>query len=84
MERVGADTEVEGFLAGDLDEVFVGADTGCFQRFGAQLFIFVRDQVDAERKLVDIGTLATEIEDSDLRVGHTTVESRLGVRLEID
>ena len=37
--------------------------------------------MDTERELVDIGTLATKIEDSDLRVGHTTVEARLGVWL---
>ena len=31
----------------------------------------------AEREFVDIGTLSSEIEDSDLRVWDTTVESRL-------
>jgi hypothetical protein len=31
--------------------------------------------VDAEREFIDIGTLAAEIEDADLRIGHTTVEA---------
>lgn len=39
--------------------------------------------MDAEREVVDVGTLATEIEDTDLRIGDTTVESGLGIRLEI-
>lgn len=37
--------------------------------------------MDAERELVDIGALTTEIEDTDLGVGYTTVEPRLGVWL---
>jgi hypothetical protein len=38
--------------------------------------------VNTEGKFVDICTLATEVEDTDLRVGYTTVESRLGIRLK--
>jgi len=37
--------------------------------------------VNAEGELVDVGLLATEIEDANLGVGHTTVEARLRVRL---
>lgn len=60
----------------------VGANTGGFESLRAQLFVLVGDHVDAEREVVDIGTLATEIEDANLGVGDTTVETRLGVRLE--
>jgi len=81
MVRVSADTKMESFLSGNLDEVLVGADTGGFESLGAQLLIFVRDEVDAEREFVDVGAFTAEIEDTDLRVGHTTVEARLGVRL---
>ena len=38
--------------------------------------------MNAEGKFVDIRTLATEVEDTNLRVGYTTVESRLGIRLK--
>jgi hypothetical protein len=31
--------------------------------------------VNAKREFVDIGTLSSEIEDTNLRVGYTTVES---------
>ena len=79
MVRVSADTHVETFLSSELDEVLVGADTGGFEGLGRQLFVLVGDQVDAKRELVDIGTLAAEIEDADLWVGHTTVEAALGV-----
>jgi len=59
----------------------VGANTGSLEGLRAQLFILVGDEVDAEREVVDGRTLSAEIEDSDLRVRHTTVEARLGVRL---
>ena len=35
--------------------------------------------MDAERELIDVCALATQIEDSDLCVGHTSVEARLRV-----
>lgn len=81
MERVGTDAKVETFLAGVLDEVLVGADTRGLEGLGAQLLILVGDKVDAKREVVDGGTLAAKIEDTNLGVGHTTVEPRLGVRL---
>lgn len=79
---MSADTEVETFLAGNLDEVLVGADTSGLEGLGTQLLILVGDEVDAEREVIDVGLLATEIEDADLGVGDTTVEPRLRVRLE--
>jgi hypothetical protein len=81
VERMGADAEVETLLAGVLDEVLVGADTGGLEGLGAQLLILVGDKVDAEGEVVDVGTLAAKIEDADLGVGDTTVEARLRVRL---
>lgn len=81
VEGVGADAQVETLLAAVLDEVLVGANTGGLEGLGAQLLILVGDEVDAEREVVDVGTLAAEIEDANLGVGYTTVEARLGVRL---
>lgn len=82
VERVGADAEMETFLAGVLDEVLVGANTGGLEGLGTQLLILVGDEVDAEREVVNVGTLAAEIKDLDLGVGDTTVEPGLGERLE--
>lgn len=48
---------------------------------GRKLLVLVGDQVDAERELVDTSTLTSQIENPDLRVGDTTVEARLRVRL---
>jgi hypothetical protein len=59
----------------------VGANTSGFESLGAQLFIFVGDQVDAERELVNVCTLSAKVEDSDLGVGDTTVESGLRIWL---
>jgi len=81
VEGVGADSEVETFFTGNLDKVLVGADAGGFEGFGTQLLVLVGHHVHAEGEFVDIGTLSSKIEDTNLRVGHTTVESRLGVGL---
>jgi len=81
VEGVGADAKVETLLAAVLDEVLVGANTGGLESLGAQLLILVGDEVDAEREVIDIGTLSAQIEDSNLGVGDTTVESGLGIRL---
>ena len=62
-------------------DVLVGTDASGFESFGTQLFVFVGDQVDAAGEFIDVGTLATEVENSDLGVGHTTVEARFGVGL---
>jgi hypothetical protein len=78
---VSANTEMETFLSGNLDQVLVGANTGSFQSLGAQLFILVGDHVNAEGELVDVRTLSAKIEDTDLGVGDTTVESGLRVWL---
>jgi len=79
--RVGADAQMETFLSGGLDEVLVGANASGFQSLRAQLLILVGDEVDAQREVIDSSTLSAKIEDSNLGVGHTTVEARLGVRL---
>ena len=75
-------SHVETFLSGNLDQVLVGANTGGFERLGAQLFIFVGDEVNAEWELVNVGSLSAQVEDSNLWVWHTTVESGLWVWLE--
>jgi len=81
MVRMCADTQMEGFLTRGLHHVLVGADTGGLESLGGELFILIGDEVDAVREIVDGSALAAEIVNSDLGVGDTTVEPRLGVRL---
>ena len=81
MEGVYADPQVEGILAGCLGDVLVGTDTGSFEGFGGKLFVFVGDHVDAKREVVHRSLLTTQIEDTNLGVGNTTVEPGLRVRL---
>ena len=40
--------------------------------------------MNAEREVIDIGTLATQIKDTDLRVGNTTIETRFRIWLGRD
>lgn len=62
-------------------DILVGTDTGGFESFRGELFVFVRNHVHAEGEFVYIGTLSAKIEDADLGVGDTTVETRFGVGL---
>lgn len=59
----------------------VGANTGSLKGLRAQLLILVGNQVNAQRELVNVCLLAAEIEDANLWVGDTTVETGLWVRL---
>jgi hypothetical protein len=64
--------------------VLVGANTGGFESLGGQLLVLVGNQVDAGREVIHVSLLTTKIEDANLRVGNTTVEPGLGVRLEVE
>jgi hypothetical protein len=55
---VGAHAEVEALLAGDLDEVLVGADARGLERLGGELLVLVGDEVHARGEFVDAGALA--------------------------
>ena len=72
---------MESILSGNLHKVLVGANTGSLKSLGTQLFVLVGDHVDAERELIDVRALASEIEDTNLRVWNTTVEPGLRVWL---
>lgn len=61
--------------------ILVGTDTGSFESLGGKLFVFVGDHVDAKREVVHAGLLTTQVVDTDLGVGNTTVEPGLRVRL---
>jgi hypothetical protein len=75
------DSHMERVFSGRLDNVLVGTDTSGFQSFRRDLLLFVREQVDGQRELIDIGLFATQVKDTDLGVRDTTTESGLGVRL---
>lgn len=65
----------------DFSHILVGADTGGFESFRRELFVFVRNHVDTEGKFVYIGTLSAQIEDANFGVRDTTVETRFWVGL---
>lgn len=62
-------------------DILVGANTGGFESLRGQLFVLVGDHVHAGREVVDIGLLTSKIEDTDLWVRDTTVETGLGIGL---
>ncbi len=59
----------------------VAADPGRLQRLRRQLLILVRDEMDAQRKLIDTGLLAAEVKDADLRIRDPAAETGLWVGL---
>lgn len=78
MERVDSNSSVESLFTSSLDNVLVGANSSGFEGFGRQLLVLVGNEMAAEGEVVDRGLLSSEIVDSDLGVGDTTVVSRLG------
>ncbi len=59
----------------------VATDASGLQSLGGELLVLVRHEMDAEREVIDIGLLATQVEDPDLGVRDASAEARLGVRL---
>jgi hypothetical protein len=68
---------MEGVLSRGLGHVLVGANTGGFQRLGGELLILIGDEMAAEGELVDVSTLTTEIEDTDLEAAGFSLHSNL-------
>lgn len=62
-------------------DVLVGANTGGFESLGRELLVLVGDEVDTHGEVIHVSLLTAKIEDTDLSIGNTTVEPRLGVRL---
>lgn len=79
--RMGADAEMEALLSSLLHKVLVGADASGLESLRTQLFVLIGDHVDAEREVIDVRLLTTEVEDANLGIGNTTVEAGLRIRL---
>jgi hypothetical protein len=45
------------------------------------LLFLIWEQMDGQRKLINIGFLATQVKDTDLGVGDTTTKAGFGIRL---
>jgi len=81
VPRVDSDSHVEGVLAGLVGHVLVGGNAGRFEGLGGDLFLLSGDQVDAVGELVVDGLLLADVVNSELRVGHSSVVTRLWKRL---
>lgn len=75
VEWMDTHTDVELILTAVLDQVFVAANTACFQGFRTQLFIFVGHQVNAQWEVFYGSLLSAQIEDTDLWIWNTTAET---------
>lgn len=78
---VHSNTNVEAFLSCVDLHVFVGSDTGSLQGFRSDLLLLVGDQMHAAGEHVPVGLLLAAVVHANLRVGYTTIEARLRVRL---
>jgi hypothetical protein len=78
---MGSDSHVEGFLTALGSHVLVSGNTGGLKSLGGDLFLLTGNQMDTSGERFPAGFLHTTIEHTDLVVGYTSVESRLGVRL---
>jgi len=75
VEGMHAHTNVERVLTAVLHHVLVGADTSGLKGLRRKLLVLVRDEVNAEWKLIASGFLATQIKDADLWVWDTSAVS---------
>ena len=83
MEGVDTHSQVEGILTTSLGHVLVAGDTSSLQSFGGDLLAVVVNKMDAEREVINMSLLPSDIIDSDLGVGNTTAETGLGVGLTV-
>ena len=83
VEGVHAHAQVEGLLAGELDHVLVGRDTGGLERLRGDVLLLPRCEVHAVREHVHVSALHADIIDADLGVWHTAAEAGLGVCLAL-
>jgi len=81
VEGMHADAEMERVLSGCLAYILVGTNTGGFKGLGRNLLILVRDEVGTEREVVNASALATQVEDADLWIWHTTIIPGFGIWL---
>jgi co-chaperonin GroES (HSP10) len=80
---VNPDPQVESLFTGSLDNVLVGANSSSLQSLGGQLLVLVGNEMATEGEVVDIGPLSSQIKDSNLGVGDTTIVSGLGEPVHI-
>jgi len=74
---------MESVLRDEFNHIFVSSNTGGFQGFRGDLFLFIRNDVNDVGEFFDIGFLSTRVVDSDSWIGDTSVVSGLGIRLTI-
>lgn len=79
VPRVNTASHVEGVLTCLLGHVFIGGNTGCFQRVWRNLFLFPRNHVNRAWELVAQSFFTANIVSSDFRLGDTSAVTRLGI-----
>jgi hypothetical protein len=79
VEWMQSHSDVELIFSAELHQVLVAANTASFQSFGAELFIFIRHEMNAEWEVIDVSPLSAQIENANLGVWNTTAETRFGV-----
>jgi len=78
---VDSDSDMETILTGVVLHVLVSSNTGSFEGLGGDLFLLVRDHMDASGETGPVSLLHATIVHSDLGVRDTSVETRLRIRL---
>jgi hypothetical protein len=75
MEGMESHPDVELILSAELDHVLVTANPSSLKGLRRQLFQLIRDQVNAEWKVINSSLLLSQVKDSDLGVGDTSTET---------
>ena len=78
---MGSDSHVEGFLTALGNHVLVSGNTGGLKGLGGELLLLSGNEMDTSGELLPSPLLHTTVVHTELGVGHSSVESGLGVRL---
>ena len=78
---MGSDSHVEGFFTALGNHVLVSGNTGGLKGLGGELLLLSGNEMDTSGELLPSPLLHTTVVHTELGVGHSSVESGLGVRL---
>jgi len=79
VPRMDSASEMERVFTSEFDHVLVGSDTAGFQGFRTELFLFQRNQMDAEWEFINISSLLSSVVDTDSWVRATSAVSGLWI-----
>lgn len=81
VEWMQAHSDVELVLTAVLHQVLVATNASSFQSFTTQLFVFIRNQMNTQGKILNCSFFSSQIKYTNFWIRDTTAKPRFRVRL---